>query len=569
MAGRPELEIIDVEPPHEGIRADQGYRVGARISIGDASGMRLAGGVAVTVVLVGFVFSLLGGLGPTPPELPVAPAPSRAAATSLPRVIFFGEAPTRPVPVSGGGLRWLDPATGTMSGDVYTAPRSGLFVDAEGRGLCVCVELPWADGRVVSRVTLRRYAADGEEVARTTLFELESVQRGGFGDPVSVQAAMALDGRTLWIAHAVRSSERWDLGVARVDVASMAVVATRSLPSIALPAPDAGTPIVTAQGWQVHQKSSVSVGIRVSPDGSRIAVLTGLQADLRANAGVPAYQEARYDLDAALAPDDPIGVAVSPHDASLDPCDSQLSAWATASHFVTICSRPDGAAIQPFVRIQAAGDIEREVTVGPPVGSPDTEWLLDGANGALYRWSTLAHVFTRLDVRSRTMMTLALDWAKVGTGDLGAWPGPTGEDPPWAPLAGPFPAARPPRMVGSADGSVIYALGYRSAADGIGEDRMASTGIWVLDARRGQLVARWAPEAWYDQIGFSPGWERLVTIAQAGMDATGAAADWSSSLRFHDERSGRVLELLGDVGERSGFVTSLFAPNVPRGIAGS
>ncbi|MEO7665360.1 MAG: hypothetical protein ABIV26_09560, partial [Candidatus Limnocylindrales bacterium] len=491
------------------------------------------------------------------------------ASTPLPAIAEFGiGGPTRLLPVYGGGLRWLDPASGVMSGDAFTAPRSGLFLDAGGAAICVCVEQPWADDRLVTRVTLRRYAASGQEVARTTLYELESTLRGGFGDAIDVQAAIAPDGSHLWISHAVRQADRWDLGVDRIDVASMAVDVSLSLPPIQIPSGSGDSTLVTPDGWITHEKTVVRAGVRVSPDAARISVVLGAQGDPRAAAATPAFQAARYDIDSTLAPGSAIEVTTPPHDASDDPCDLELSAWATNRHFITICSRPDGSGTQPYVRIERAGDIVREVTVGPPVGARDTEWLLDAGEGALYRWSTLAHVFSRLDVADRTMSTLALDWSQAGTGDVGTWPQRDDAQVSFGTLAGFDLVLRPPRMARSPDGSLVYALGYRGVADDLRDDRIASTGIWVLDARRAELVAHWAPDALYDEIGFTPGAERLVTIALAGVDANGVAADWSSSMRFHDPRTGTVDEVLGDVVDSSGFVPSLLVPNAPRGIAG-
>jgi hypothetical protein len=144
----------------------------------------------------------------------------------------------------------------------------------------------------------------------------------------------------------------------------------------------------------------------------------------------------------------------------------------------------------------------------------------------------------------------------------------TGGPAPWAPLSGPELLYQPTRLVGSADGTVVYALGFRSVADDIRDDEIASTGIWAFDAGRTELIAHWAPEALYDQIGFMPGWAQLVTLGQPGSDADGRQADWSTSLRFHDPRTGEVVELLGDVVEVSGFVPAILTPNVPSGIAG-
>lgn len=570
MGRRPEPEVVDVDLPRKPIRPDQGYRVGARISAGDTVRARLAGAVAVGIILTGIAFAAIGSLLPPTPELPVAPGPSRSVATALPDVTILNPpAPTRLLPVYAGGLRWLDPANGSLSGNPYSAPRSGIFVDAEGRGLCVCLEIPWSQDRLITRVTLRRYSAEGEEVARATLFELESGERGILGDPIQVDAAISADGRRLWIAHAVRTARAWEIGIARVDPASMTVEASLALDPVPLPAPDdPGLLGPSAAGWITQRDSVVRVALRVSPDGTRLSVLVSVGSRPDLDPELPAYQQARIVVASGLEPGTVPEVAVPARDATEDTCDAGLSGWATNRHFVTICSRSEGGGVQPFVRIENPDDLTRDVAVGPPVSAQDSEWLLDAERGVVYRWSRLAHVFSRLPVATRGMATLAIDWAQAGTGDLGTWPTPVPGEPPWVALAGADLLLRPARMVGSSDGTVIYALGFRSAADDLADDRTASTGIWVFDAGRAQLVAHWAPTALYDQIGFTPGWEQLVTLASPGTDGAGRPADWAASLRFHDVRSGAVTELLGDAEAVRGFVPFILTPNAPRGIAG-
>jgi hypothetical protein len=575
---RPDPDVIDVDVPRERIRPDQGYKVGARISVGDAGRTRMAGSIAVGVILTGFVLAAIGPLVPSLPEIPIAPVPSRSSATPLPDVaIFDPPATTRFVPVAAGGLRWLDPARGAMSGDAYTAPRGNLFVDAEGRAVCVCLEVPWSKELQVNRVTVQRFSAAGAEIARLPLYELQAADRLEGGSTIQVDAAIAPDGSKLWIVHAVLGETGWEIGVDRVDLATLAVDASRVVETILAPASESDPAIGSGgDGWVVEARSAVRAAIRVSPDGSKLAVIesvfsgpSGHPADADAGKGLPAFQLQRLVIDSDLDPRVEPEVAVPAHDATFERCDGERAAWATDRDFVTICERPQGTGVQPYVRIESADDTTRELAVGPAVGTRDSEWLLDSRQGVLYRWSTLAHVFARLDVRGGSAMTLAIDRTDVGVGDVGIWPSAGGAaSSPWAPLTGPDIFLGPARVVGSADGALIYALGYRSVADDLRDDRLASTGIWVFDAGRAELVAHWAPEAYYDQIGYAPGWERLVTLAMPGVDGDGGAADWGPSLRFHDARTGDVTELLGDVQEPSGFVPVIVAPNAPGGIAG-
>jgi hypothetical protein len=287
----------------------------------------------------------------------------------------------------------------------------------------------------------------------------------------------------------------------------------------------------------------------------------GLDEDL------PAFQEQRVVLGSDLDRAAPVTVAVPPRDATDDACDPDLSGWATNRDFVTICNHGDGDAYHPGVRVESP-DAGQEAPVGPPVGTVATDWLMDSRAGALYRWSPLAHIFARYDVASQSVTSLAIDPAGVGTGDQGIWPARSDGGPPWAPLTGGELFQAPSTMVGSADGSVIYAIGYKSVADALRDDRIGSTGIWAFDARQVELVAHWAPTALYEQIAYAPAWERLMTVATAGVDADGNPAAWGTSIRFHDARTGDITELLGDVEDPSGFVPQLLAPNALGGLAG-
>jgi hypothetical protein len=572
MGRPPEPETIDVEPPRDPIRPDRGYRVGARIGPGDAGRARLAGSIAVGVVLAGIAFAAVGPLLPAVPELVIAPAPTRSVPTPLPAVTALRmPVTTRAIPVYAGGLRWLDPTTGAISGDPYTSPRGNLFVDAEGRGLCVCLEIPWSQDRFVARVTLRRFSATGGELARTTLSVLESAKGLVSGEPIQVAAAISPDGRQLWIAHAVRADPAWQIGVDRVDLATLRVEASLDLDPVPVPSSDDAGVLESPSGWVTHRRSMVRASLRISPGGDRLAVLLVAFGRPGLDARLPPFQEARLVVDANLAPGSRVEVADRPHNAVDDPCDAELSGWATDRQFLTICRRPEGGGVQPFVRVEGPGDLAQEVAVGPPVGEWDAEWLLDARHGVLYRWSTLAHVFTRFDVVTLDTSSVAIDIASYGTDEAPAdpttWPeGPVGEWP-WSSLTGADGLRNKARLAGSADGAVIYAIGFRSVPDDLWDDRIGSTGIWALDSRGG-VLAHWVPTALYDQIGFTPGQERLVTVALPGSNGDGEPADWSTSLRLHDPRSGEVDLILGDVQEPSGFVPALLPSNLPGDIAG-
>lgn len=553
--------------PREPIRPDDGYRVGARIVLAAAGPSRLVGLVAVAVILAGVGFAALGRPLPEASERPAASIPTRAVGTPLPGLaILRVPAPTRPVPVYAGGLRWLDPADGSISGDPYSAPRSGMFVDADGRALCVCLEIPWMQDEAVTRIMIRRYGPDGLEIASAEVRELRSVA-DVLGQSIMVEAAIAPDGRSLWVVHTVRGAHAWEIGLDRIDLATLNVDGSLALDPI--PVPEAGTHEIldpTVHGWVTDANAVVRASVRVSPDNARLAVIESVDSDPGTDPRLPKYQEARLTVPADLGAG--AHVTVPAHDATDDECFSDFSAWATNELFITICSRPAGQGVQPYVRIADPGGAIRNVVIGPPARAQDTDWLLDSAHGAIYRWSRTDHVFSRLLVATEDTRTLEIDPSRVGEGELAAPPGAGTSEPPWAPLTGADSGFRPPTMAGSADGTLIYALGQRRIVDGAHDDRLASTGIWVIDAEQAALVAHWSPTAVYAQIGFAPGWGSIVTVALPGTDGNGDPADWAPSLRFHDPGSGMISEVVGNVEESTGFVPILAVPTAWRGIAG-
>ena len=155
--------------------------------------------------------------------------------------------------------------------------------------------------------------------------------------------------------------------------------------------------------------------------------------------------------------------------------------------------------------------------------------------------------------------TLAIDATRAGTrrprglaGSVGVRHGP------WAPLPGPELLSVRLAMAGSADGasSTRSASGASRTTSGTTGSRRPGSGSFDA-AASARSVAHWAPAGPVrpDRVRAGPGAARHARRSPVRM-ATGSPADWSTSLRFHDPRTGEVVEVLGDVGESSGFVPS-------------
>ncbi len=161
---------------------DTGYRARARLGRTGVRRVQLAIAAIVAVVGAGIVFSI-GGFGEAGPSASpghvartASPSPARTLvpATPTPRPlpafeILGSPPPTRPVPLSAGGLRWLDPVTGEFVGDA--GPADGgestlTFVDSVGRAVQLCTSNEMDGASVTTDVTLCTFDENGTEVGR-------------------------------------------------------------------------------------------------------------------------------------------------------------------------------------------------------------------------------------------------------------------------------------------------------------------------------------------------------------------------------------------------------------------
>ena len=102
-----------------------------------------------------------------------------------------------------------------------------------------------------------------------------------------------------------------------------------------------------------------------------------------------------------------------------------------------------------------------------------------------------------------------------------------------------------PALLASPDGTRIYALGIDSVgALGSGGSR----GIFAFDAATLAPLGHWAPTADLESIAISPDGRFIYAAAPSGLDATGALAQYASSITVYDTADGSVRLLAGDLG---------------------
>ena len=536
-----------IEPPK-----DRGYRAGARLG---PDGDRRARRVGYTAVglLVGLV--ALAALDPvlSLPALPFGPddaAPTARAtlpiATPLPDLQRVDAlAPTWPLPVLAGGLRWLDPRTGRLSGSPYEGFRGALFVEPDGAVLCVCLEVPWTDEGAIVRVTLAR--DDGSPGPRTeplTVLELSSSDRARRGQSIVVDAAISPDHQTVYLAHAVRVGEVWSFGVDAVD-AITGIVRARL--------PIAVGDVGDQAAWPV---------LRVSPDGRELRLTAWGSGSDGSGRSLEQARSFRIDLLDGWFDGEPVLTnAVGEPEGRDIGCGDE--GYVSADRYAALCLRiVDGAERMVLVvdDPKPPGRSEgptRAILLPASQAASELDYLVRADRGEVFAWSRARHVLSRIDVESG-----AVEFRNYGFDGAGKPAVATGPRPPagsgaaWTTLRSPIDLYRDRAMVGARDGSVVFVIGGGDApVDGL----VPATGVWVIDAETLELVDIWPPSAYYDGLALTADGGYVVALGLQGVDAEGRPARFGPSLTFHRSIDGQVVEVIGDIAEAGGWTPVLLS----------
>lgn len=552
---------------------DEGYRAGGRIHDGQGRRTRLVVLALVAVVGLGVLLAALRNdssslaplLGDLAPTMTAAPAVSDVlpGPTPLPRLGILGAPlPERPIPMMAGWLRWLDPRTGELGGDAQPpdlAHPAFTFADTNGNVVQVCGSTSEAGGALTVQIDVCSFDPDGHQVAERPVVILHPAAVIQYDSqfvqtPFELDATVSRDGQWLWIASSVRTAGGWDEALHRVRLSPLEAAGSRVVRTIPVATAEAGPR--SAEGWLVAATSTIRPVVRASPDGSRVFVTMTELPGFGAPIGL--LQQERIEVDASVGHTDPINVVFAAGAASDVACDPSRSAWATDNHYISICWHEDSSGnIEPFVRIENPFDMTRDVGVGPTIPSADqttddSAWLLNADRGVLYRWSYLHHTLSTFDVNSRAGSTLTFDFDGPASVP-GIWPEPVPVSPRWAWSSldgGSVPGWDSLRLAGSADGTVLYALGLGP----VSRDGLTRLGpeVWAIDAGTGRPIDRWDTPGPVDQLALAPLGGPLVELAtprlpQSSLQNRGPVVDWTTQVWFQDRRTGAPLEVLGEL----------------------
>jgi len=543
-----ERDEQDAQDPFARSLKEPAYRIAARIERPPDRRPQVVTALTAAAIVVAMVVAGLrlqverSAALPTP--LPQASGPIAGIPTPLPAVAIFGlAAPITPFPVLSGGLRWLLPPSGEVSGPPFSGARGFIFAGSDGGAWCVCYDQPWSPTGTVERTTIARYDPYGSELSRTTVDEVSSSIRTG--DAILRDVARSPDGADIYVASAVRDASGSEIRLDRIGTFGVpALVGSVDLGRIE----GSGTDYVPA-----------SPVVRVSPDGRHVRVAARF-ADRTTGVGGPVWQEIVWlvPVGAGLG----LPTTIGPRDA-LDPdrCDSE--AWATATTYVVLCRETSDGALVPVAHLERLDGSTSTAQVGGPIGRDDLDWLVDAGTGFVYRWSRFSHIVAALDATSGDVIERVLDPGRHSFASVS----PDQAPPParqgraiWEALASAENVPRQ-RLAGSIDGSLIYAVGVRpGAGTGATGPLLASTGVWAFDARTLGIVGHWPAAAMYDQVGVTPDGRYVLAVGLEGMTADGLLADWDSSLAIHDAGDGRVVEQVGQLVGDEGFFVDLLVP---------
>jgi hypothetical protein len=489
---------------------------------------------------------------PTPRE---TRTPRPGQPTALPAVTLgVGEHPVEPIPIDVNGLRLLDPSTGELGpGTGIRIDEDAVFSASDGDGWwCMCLERREDSGETVA-VDIRRVDGDGQTTLTRPVGEYHSSASPPASDYYTrFDLEITPRGHAAYLASATRSGDEWLIAVDAVDLSTGQITGRSVLGSVsvapiadATPAPDMG----------YVESYLAGPFIRLSPDGRRLLAWAWADAYSPDGQAVPSSPLAwMIDLEPAAA-DGSIGAAV-PFDAPTAERFRRCPfvAWTSLDELAALCWPSDASTTLASLSVMRSDGSEHRRSIVPGAAAANgwfAEPILDLANGTVLLWQPNDHVLTRVHLDGEPADRLELDPDATLGGPIDSDPGQAsaapGRRPEWTSFGSDFRLWYSPSLLPEPGGSRLFALGMRSDG-GRGEYGPASTGIWVLDAGRFELLDRWAAMSSYTGLGLSVDGRWLLAAGMPGVNAEGGSTTWEASLTVFDLVDGRPAVQFGRLG---------------------
>lgn len=522
--------------------------------------------IVVVVLVVGAV--VLARLSPPPEAGQVAvasptiapahdtplptPAQVEPTATALPPEVWFSalETPVDDVLVSSDAIRWL--RSERVRGPALATPGQDLLlVDVRGDTVCLCWGAAGTESGDRRTLDLVRAWGDHSHLTRTTVMVVDGVDFSRPEAPTQVDLEPSPDGRLAFLARAVRSATAWQVSLDVIDLASGAVVDSKDLvPGDLLPEAAVPTGIASVR----------APTLRIAPDGRSVLIMSGVRRDL--GLGVPTDERHAWIVQFQGAK---LG-RVTPVDDIAGSSDPPAScSWVA---FVRPTIVADGCRYHSLDGSTTDFEIRRyeltggSVTAAPvylsstsndPSGPGADQALIDIGSGIAYAWDPANRVLLAANLVTGGWRRVSPPLAAFGDSgqlfpDARTSPGPVTT---WTDGRAATAAPIPRTLAGSPDGRLLYAVGMGSSPD-------STSGLWLFDARTGEVVDRWSALASYESIALFQDGRWLAAIGRPGVTASGGPADWGTSVTIHDALTGRPILRIGDIGA-GGPVTFPFA----------
>ena len=516
----------------------RGYHAGARVAGEGRHRAELVVAVVTAIVVTAFGLSAFDVVVTPPPLLPDLAERSREPLEGLPSLLPALEiaegAPTQPMAMLAGGLRWLDPTTGRLSGTPYEAFEGAPFVVRDGSVMCVCVERSWQQEGATARVVLVRISGP-ETATRSEVLTLETATDDPFGESIAIEVALSPDGSAVYIATLVAGEDGFAAAISAVDPATAEVTGRTDVP---LPMGAIGPAFST---------------LRVAPDG-RSMVLTAWSTPFGQDPDDSwAAHAFRVDVsDGEFG--EPVAVKALDERRGGPGCFGE--AFVGPSLYGALCGRPEDAPDALSLVTSDLAGASRALVLPVGLGAPfdaDIDAVINAADGQTYIWSPGRRTIVKIDGRTGEIASHAYARGDITT-ITPRLPSGTGSTVHWSRFTGAEDVYTHRKIVGSSDGTALYAIG----ASPRGASRMLpSTGILVIDPVSLELLDVWSPAAYYNDIAVSADDAYVVGLGLGGVDATGATARWPESISYHRRDNGLGVEIIGTIDGLGGWTPVL------------